>query len=73
MWHLIWVCTVCLCSTNRMQGLYGLDILNIFSLYGPGLQILVFITFASIQASDKLAHPQVLPGPLLLAYTKYGP
>ena len=23
LWRLIWVCTVCLCPTNRMQGLYG--------------------------------------------------
>ena len=25
LWHLIWVCTVCLCPTKRMLGLYGLN------------------------------------------------
>ena len=24
LWHLIWVCTVCLCPTKRTLGLYGL-------------------------------------------------
>ena len=27
LWHLIWVCTVCLCSTKRTLGLYGLIVL----------------------------------------------
>ena len=24
LWHLIWVCTVCLCVTKRTLGIYGL-------------------------------------------------
>ena len=24
LWNLIWVCTICLCPTKRMLGIYGL-------------------------------------------------
>ena len=54
LWRLIWVCTVCLCPTERTLGQYGVKHLV------PALEILVPIAQVLSEGSGETVHPPSL-------------
>ena len=65
LWRLIWVCTVCLCPTERTLGIYGLSIVpkgksQHKTVFGPALEILVPIAQVLSEGSGGTVHPPSL-------------
>ena len=69
LWHLIWVCTICQCPTNRILGLYGLSLLQFTfnshnhtqqnQVYTVSISTVQFLkdTFEGIEIPDEILVP----------------